>query len=324
MIGNYNTLVIVGNGFDMAHGFNTDYKSFAESTSDESMDVFKECCDSEDISTWYLFEINIEKLTHKYFIKRIGSDEDNDSEEKAERLRESFENIHYLLIDYLKRETTQKPMKKIGSIEEYLNRSSIALTFNYTDVIKNYTPNVIYVHGSIKENDIILGYDYRDEPCLAGYDDMRWSKSLCREGLAFRRYLQSNFLKRILIKKNGKRYKQYLSDFELYASYENGAKGICDEDAENIHIYRKIKKFKSKYCKLNDIPKLNYERFKTIVVLGHGIEADTVYLESIIKKCTSVSKVVIFRHDGESDQSFNRRKEFFLPYCKNVVEERYQ
>ena len=37
-----NTLAIIGNGFDIAHGYKTDYRSFVDNTKDEALDTFKE------------------------------------------------------------------------------------------------------------------------------------------------------------------------------------------------------------------------------------------------------------------------------------------
>lgn len=72
------------------------------------------------------------------------------------------------------------------------------------------------------------------------------------------------------------------------------------------------------YRKGGDIPKINYGKISTIVVLGHGIEADRVFLEKIVKKCSHLKKVVIFRYAGESDSSYNAKADFFKPYCKRI------
>ena len=51
---NYKTLAIIGNGFDIAHGYKTDYRSFVEKTSNQSLDAFRSYCEDEDsITTWY-------------------------------------------------------------------------------------------------------------------------------------------------------------------------------------------------------------------------------------------------------------------------------
>ena len=56
----YGTLAIIGNGFDLAHGYKTSYEAFSENTNAESLKKFKSYCDNEsEIETWYNFEENI-------------------------------------------------------------------------------------------------------------------------------------------------------------------------------------------------------------------------------------------------------------------------
>lgn len=84
-------------------------------------------------------------------------------------------------MNYLKNEIDIKPFKQKESTKKNLDSETIAISFNYTDTAKKYIGNVINIHGSLEENVIILGYDYRDEPCLAQYEDMCWSKNLPRK-----------------------------------------------------------------------------------------------------------------------------------------------
>ncbi len=37
----FHAIVIIGNGFDLAHNFNTDYKSFVQNTKNDDLDTFK-------------------------------------------------------------------------------------------------------------------------------------------------------------------------------------------------------------------------------------------------------------------------------------------
>ena len=90
---------------------------------------------------------------------------------EAERLRTAFQNIHVLLLQYLEKETSRNPVEKLASVERYLTGSN-AINFNYTKVAQAYTKKVIYAHGSLEERDILLGYDFRPETCLAEYVDL--------------------------------------------------------------------------------------------------------------------------------------------------------
>ena len=233
---------------------------------------------------------------------------------ERDRLRDVFLDIHNLLIRYLKLQIDSKPVVKLPSVKKYLNRKTKAISFNYTNVASAYGCDVFYVHGSINENDILLGYDYRDEGCLAQYDDMRWSKSICRAGLAFRRYL-----KNILHLQLGSvEYNERIAGLEAYQLYENSGRGLDDEVETFIPHYQLVDQFMNLYKHSGDIPHINYSKIETIVVLGHGIEADRVFLERIIKKCTRLRKVVIFRYNEESDSSYDAKQNFFKPFCNRI------
>lgn len=290
-------------------------ESFIENTNSPYLDKFKTYCSNENINTWYLFEENIRILTEKFFLKSMTEDCDFDKNRiEVQELTDIFHEIHILLKNYLLQETKSKAVITKPNIEKYLNNNTIAINFNYSKTVEAYTKNIIYVHGSLEENDILLGYDYRDEPCLAQYEDMRWSKSLCRESLAFRRYL----LKKKKYDANGNKYKTLVDGLEAYHHWENTGRGIDDEVKEFIPKYKKIHVFLKKYRKHLGLPKIPYNKIKTIVVLGHGIEADRKFLEEIITKCVNLTKVVIYKHGEENDESYNKKVSFFAPYCKNI------
>lgn len=315
----YKTLAIVGNGFDLAHDYSTGYNSFAEKTDSHSLDVFKSFCDEEEsIVTWFMFEENIRILTGKLFQQNFD-DRCNfkENQRQMQTLRETFQNIHELLLEYLAEQISLKPFKPKDSIKRFVDSNTIALNFNYTPTFENYTENVIYVHGSLKEKDILLGYDYRDEPCLAGYDDVYWSKNICRENLAFRRYLRNDKGHIDDSKRDA-----LIKDFAIYQKYAKSSRGIDNEVKESIALYEEIQQI-LKSIKPNNYPDIAYNDITTVVVLGHGIEADRVYLERILKECINIEKVIIFRYEGESDKSFNEKVKFFNRFCKEVQEEKY-
>lgn len=315
----FETLAIVGNGFDLAHKYNTDYKSFSKETIHPSLKYFKDLCEYEEsITTWYSFEENIKILTEKLFQKNfIEGCDYNEIDLEVKKLKEVFENIHDLLIEYLKNETSTKPLVIKDSIKCVVGSNTIAFNFNYTSTIEKYIENVIYIHGSLKENDILLGYDYRDEPCLANYQDVYWSKRICRENLAFRRFLKNN---QNNIDKS--KYDSFLNCLELYQTYANSGRGLDDEIGQDICEFEQAKDIMN-IVKENDYPEVSYKEIKTIVVLGHGIEADKVYLDGLLQKCPNIEKIIIFRHNEERDEAFNKRISFFEPYCKTIETAKY-
>lgn len=312
----FKTLAIIGNGFDMAHGYATDYRTFAESTSSPYLEQFKAYCDKEDsITTWYWFEDNIRVLTEKLLMQSFTEDCDFDVNRKeVNNVRSIFRGIHDLLIKYLQDETAKHPLEKKASINDYLTSKGAAINFNYTNTVEPYTKNIFYVHGSLAENDILLGYDYRDEPCLAQYEDMCWSKTLCREALSFRRCLQ----KKHHLRCSSERYNKILSGLESYQHWENTGRGIDEEVETFIPEYQYIHKLMKKIRSASDIPDLNYAKVDTLLIIGHGIEADRVYLDKILSQCSNVSKVILYRFEGESEESIEKKQSFLSAYFNNI------
>ena len=307
---NRHTLAIIGNGFDMVHGYKTDYQSFVEQINDPDLDFFRSCCENEhSITTWYSLEESIRILTEKQLLQSFTEECDYESNRKeAERLRSAFQNIHVLLLRYLAKETSRKPIEKLASVERYMTGST-AINFNYTKVAQAYTKKDIYVHGSLEEQDILLGYDFRPEPCLAGYVDICWSKTICREQLAFRRFLR---------KHERCNSQTLLPGLEAYQHWENSGRGIEEEAASFIPEYHKVDRILRRIRKHGEIPSLNYRRVKTIVVMGHGIKSDQVFLQKIVSACTGLERIVLFRYNGESDESYKAKMEFFHPYCDDI------
>lgn len=320
----YNTLVIIGNGFDLAHGYNTSYKSFSENMSAECLKKFKDYCEKENkINTWYNFEENINYMTRALYDKSISSLTNDSSEDyynNLYELNEIFTNIHDLLITYLKNETEKELVDKFLTVQKYIDSNTQVINFNYTSTAEKYSKNIFYVHGSIAEEDILLGYDYRDEVCLAQFNDMKWSKIFCREGLAFRRYLKN----KKHIEKESATFKKLIKSFDIYQQHANSSRGIDINSEREIPDYHFIKEFMMNYNENMNIPDIDYGKIETVVVMGHGIEADKVFLDSILIKCIKLKEVIIYRYDGEKDLSYNLKTGFFEKYTHNIKTEFYR
>ncbi len=315
------TLAIIGNGFDLNHGYKTNYEDFINTVSHPDLDKFRSYCENEEsITNWFWFEENIRILSEKMFRKSMTEDCDFEANRaEVAELRRVFQSIHTLLCEYLKAATSKSSFKKKTCIKRHLNKNSVAINFNYTKTAERYTNNIIYVHGSLEEEDIILGFDYRDIGCLEQFEDMCWSKAICRESLAFRRY----WLGEKGVNPDSEEYKSLLSDLESYQHWENTGRGLDDEIAETIPNYEAVDNFLKKYRANCEIPNISYDKIKTVAVLGHGIEADKVYLDAILSNSNNLKKVVIYRHDRESDSEFKRKADFFRPYCEKIVEIKY-
>lgn len=317
----YRTLAIIGNGFDLNHHYETGYKSFKNATKSQSLDLFKAYCDEDkSITEWYDFEVSIDRLTQELFSQSFSNDYDYERvQQKQSSLQDAFADIHNLLIQYLRDETARHPVIKKPSIKKYLKRKTMALNFNYTNTASTYACDVFHVHGSLAENDVLLGYDYRSEACLAGYKDMCWNKDLCREALAYRRFLKNE----LKFQTDSREYDERIEGLAIYQQYKHSGRGIDEEVELLIPHYQLVNQFIQAYHNDGDIPKIDYSKITTIVVMGHSIEADRVFLQKIIKKCTRLKKAIIFRHTEEDDISFNTRADFFKPYCKRIHSVKY-
>ena len=115
---------------------------------------------------------------------------------------------------------------------------------------------------------------------------------------------------------NSRKYREFLSGFENYRRGENSNRGIDNEIRNLIPQYSTIDKFLTKY-RSKPWSNLNYKSL-TIVVLGHGIEADKVYLRTLLDRCESLNKIVMFRYDSETEESYQNKCSFFVPYCSNI------
>ena len=83
--------MIIGNGFDMAHGYNTTYESFFKKTSDNNLDIFKSYCENHEIKTWYSFEENIQVITNNLGIKAYSDGHNcDDNRKEITRLKKRF------------------------------------------------------------------------------------------------------------------------------------------------------------------------------------------------------------------------------------------
>lgn len=321
----YNAIAIIGNGFDLAHGYKTTYPQFVSAVGEDFFANFRKYLDEYCGSSpnWYDFENRIRDLTLSCFLQSYQEDGDYEKgREDLEKINEEFDILHEKLKAYLIAETSKTPKRRLPLVKRRLTKHTLGINFNYTSTAEEYLRHILYVHGSLRENNIILGYDFRDEPCLAGYDEMRWSKSICRERIAFRRHINHE----LKICPNEPTYEKLICDFDAIESMRYSSKGFdLDEDIaewENRPVFEHYLKEVEKGNALG-ARNVRYDRIKKIVVLGHSIQADRQYLSTLLKRCVRLRKVVIFSYLGESEKEWKEKEEFFKPYCKKIVKVRY-
>lgn len=168
------TLLIVGNGFDLAMGFKTSYGDFMKSpffpknNSTLCSYLLKECRANMG---W----IDIENELSKYS-KLLSSFEFKSEQDELKwgvtAFRKQYENLKSSLKTYLcevtKRQFNPKPANYAKSVIEQLPSDSKIISFNYTSIIERMTRdrfcaskgNLLHIHGSLAPyDDIVFGVE---------------------------------------------------------------------------------------------------------------------------------------------------------------------
>ena len=69
------------------------------------------------------------------------------------------------------------------------------------------------------------------------------------------------------------------------------------------------------------LPDINYSSVKKVIIIGHSLIADKMFISNVLKKCKNLKKILLFRYDGESEDSFSAKIKFLIPYCKRLHSE---
>lgn len=132
-------LAIIGNGFDLAHGYHTRYVDFTESVGDDFFRKYRHYinnyCPQMD---WHRFEECAVQLTVPFNAEDLRSD--TAANEVIKPFNKDFQKIKIALIDYLKKEQIRIPFSKKVNVSSRLSPSTLALTFNYTNLCENKNP----------------------------------------------------------------------------------------------------------------------------------------------------------------------------------------
>lgn len=179
--------LIIGNGFDIDMGLPSRYSDFADSS--EFHDLVRRMHDmyfEEERENSLVLQIqqasfdsnwfDIEEEIHKYVDNHPSLDE-----KMVRMVRSEFDSLKYALANYLKRITTNftADKKKLSTFLYYRLRecplTATEIYFNYTtpqlyiklplrqEIFNGAQHWFTYVHGSLKDNDIVLGCDLQPE-----------------------------------------------------------------------------------------------------------------------------------------------------------------
>lgn len=308
-------LAIVGNGFDLAHGYRTSYDNFTTAIGEGFFSEYKNYlntyCGCHD--AWNHFEKQVETITAAFY-QKVLSDEGLD-DNVIRKFNTAFLLIKEKLVAYLQSEIASKSFHKIDTVKRHLENQTVVLNFNYTNTVEHYLRDIIYVHGSVNEGEIVLGYDPTDALCLASYENRKWFKPLCRDRLAFKRDIKEKFN----VTSNDALYLELCNEYEQILSWKESGKGLEDEDVAKLaHAI-----FFHEYMESRSDNNITFPNIKKLVLLGHSIQSDETYLSEVLNKCQNLKKVIIFSYAGEPQNEWDKKAHFFAPYCKNIVKELY-
>lgn len=218
-------LAIVGNGFDLAHDLKTNYSDFSKKLPKDLKEKWEFFLGEFQVETsdWYSFENAIGKLTEKWHKQFFGKYEKGESlereelKEKIEQINQLYNSITFCLFDYISNEN-KKNVDLNYLVSKEISKDSYVISFNYTNLIEKYSDLVYYIHGSIDEGYIVLGYKNKEEHTGIMPEATKYDKKKLREFLNFRRYLKKQGI-------HQKTFYSELNDFEKHITCMFSNKG---------------------------------------------------------------------------------------------------
>jgi len=298
-------LYIIGNGFDIYHGLDTRYQSFAKFLSQADSEVYdlilnyyglpdisEEPVSDEVYAAWATFEHSLSDLDYEQVLEdHSGSIANLASEDFRDRDWHTYQIDMELIIEKLTKRlisifnqfilNVQYPDSMDDKQLKFIPKSQF-LNFNYTDTLQRYygvdSKEICYIHEKSTKDDckIILGHG--TNPSKYEVKDPEPPERLNEEEL--------------------EQWREYMSDQYDY-SYESAKDEI-------LSYYTKA--FKNTISiiekNINFFESLNY--VENIYVLGHSIsQVDIKYFEAVKKYATKEAKWhVTFYSDYEKQKHF--------------------
>jgi len=312
-------LVIIGNGFDLAHGYKTKYSDFQASEPYKTSafyTYYKDYFDSGIESFWNDFEKSLNCIIANYLDRYLfNPKKEGEYEDWMNGILFAVDSIKGYLMDYLYKETHGKnpdaDKKYLKNISKYLTDEAQIINFNYTNTAERYKCRPFYVHGSLDENDVVLGYDFRDDSDLAGILPKKTWKEFQRTVLAIKRFINTKDI-----------------DIDLGLYYPVILQATTDKFSGKGYdygsIYGKpcadlIDTFMKSYNEESDkgfCQELGCSNIKTIVIMGPSLESDDFLLERLFNRCNGARSIILFSFSGEEKDDLENKKSIIKKYSK--------
>lgn len=169
------TLLIVGNGFDLSMGFNTSYGDFMQSSYFPNKETSSLCSylydQYEENMGWIDIENELSEFSRMLTTKKLNAKKINATLD-IESFREEYDELKSSLKFYLQEETKRafcpSPENHAKRVIDQLPAGSKIISFNYTSIIERLTwdkfkdskGNLLHIHGSLAPyDDIVFGVE---------------------------------------------------------------------------------------------------------------------------------------------------------------------
>ena len=169
------TLLIVGNGFDLSIGFKTSYGDFMKSSYFPHEETSNLCSylhkQYEENMGWIDIENELSEYSRMLTTKKLNAKKYNTILD-IDSLREEYDELKSSLKCYLQEETKRafdpSPDNPAKRVIDQLPAESKIISFNYTSIIERMTRdrfcaskgNLLHIHGSLApSDDIVFGVE---------------------------------------------------------------------------------------------------------------------------------------------------------------------
>jgi hypothetical protein len=302
----------------------TTYKNFADACDSPALVTFRNMvekyCASELLNGvhWYDFETMISAVSSQWFSRYFSSCSiENEKEQKIyekeysddiAQINSAFTELEDHLKEYLGKATKDRQSNKLESISNEISDNARVISFNYTNVASRYTNNIHYIHGSLHEESIVLGYPLREDPCLMSPEGTLYAKGQLREYLDFKRFLMS---KGIALSSTDTEKLLIEMRMQISSLHSNrGEYDIRDDLNEIIEEYMQLHNYNSAQIDLG----FSFEDIGELVVIGHSLKADEDIIQEWLEGMLNLRVVKIFTYCGEPGYEIEAKKAFFSKY----------
>lgn len=169
------TLLIVGNGFDLSMEFKTSYGDFMQSSYFPNKETSSLCSylydQYEENMGWIDIENELSEFSRMLTTKKLNAKKINATLD-IESFREEYDELKSSLKFYLQEETKRafcpSPENHAKRVIDQLPADSKIISFNYTSIIERLTwdkfkdskGNLLHIHGSLAPyDDIVFGVE---------------------------------------------------------------------------------------------------------------------------------------------------------------------